>query len=334
MRKTVVASLVMLVVAAGGLVFGRPASAITIIPPTLEFNANPGETITTKIKLFNETTAGLEMFPSAANFKAKDESGTPEFLTETPLQDLASWMSLEPGPFVLQPGDRIEIPVTIKIPATADPGGHFAGVLFSPQDPAKANDSTTQVTISSKIGALVLVRVSGEIRESAAVSAFTMGSGKMNFNRLPVDFSMRIQNLGNVHVRPNGSITIRNMLGGTSIVIPVNSVQGAILPASIRKFTASWDKSAGTGSSSFFSEFGNELRNFALGPYTATLALTYGQNNDKALNSTVRFYIFPWHVLLLALVLIVLIIWLIMFSVKRYNKWIIRKASPQPTQKK
>ncbi|MBI5405395.1 MAG: hypothetical protein HY976_04185 [Candidatus Kerfeldbacteria bacterium] len=330
--RTIKLSLLGLAIALiAGLGLAQSAQAITLIPPSLEFNVKPGDPpIQTKVKLFNETAEPVQMYAATALFTAKDESGVPAFITDQPVEGLASWIKIAAGPFPLQPGERVEIPVEITVPANADPGGHFAGILFSPQAPA----DDAQVAITSKVGTLILVRVAGEVRESATVASFGTETGKTQYNRLPIELAARIQNSGNVHIRPNGNITIRNMLGGTTVVLPVNSVQGAVLPASVRKFTAVWEKTALTGKSNFFSEFGREWKNFALGPYTATLSLTYGQNNDKTLNSSYQFFVFPWRVLLLSVIIIILAIWLIMFSVKRYNRWVIAKAAQQSHPKK
>jgi hypothetical protein len=77
----------------------------------------------------------------------------------------------------------------------------------------------------------------------------------------------------------------------------------------------------------FFAEFSNEWNNFALGPYTAELALTYGLQNDKLLTGTYKFYVFPWRIMTLSLIILAGLIWLIIFTVKRYNHWIVVRAS-------
>ncbi len=312
----------------------RSATAITLIPPSFEFGAKPGETIPTKVKVFNETTQAVTLYSSTANFKAKDETGVPDFLTVVEDDTLATWISLAPGPFVLQPGERLEVPVEIVVPKNAGAGGHFAGIFFSPQAP-QPTGQTSEVVIGSKIAALVLLRVEGEIREAGAIAEFATTSGETTFNRLPIDFLLRFQNSGNVHVRPTGNITIRNLLGGTSTVLPINSTQGAVLPASTRKFEATWEKMTGSPArGSFFKEFAYEWSNFAFGPYTANVALTYGQANDKSATATVRFWVLPWRILILSILVIILIIWLIVRLVKHYNRWIIRKASQNQTQPK
>lgn len=319
-------------VALAGLFVGT-ARAVTIIPPSLEFSVQPGETIETKVKLFNETADTLTQYSSVANFQAKDETGTPAFADENDLTDLASWITIDAGPFALVSGDRLEIPVTISVPANAEPGGHYAGIFFSNQAPDVTGQGG-QIGIAAKVGSLILVRVAGDISERASIAEFGSDGGETMYNRLPVDFVLRMQNQGNVHVRPTGTVTVRNIIGGTTRELTVNPTLGAVLPASTRRFDMTWERSAVDEKTSFFKEFANEWQNFALGPYTANLAITYGLANDKTATATYSFWVLPWRVLLTTIVLIVLLIWGISWLVGRYNVWIVKKASVAKTPKK
>lgn len=319
--------LVVLALALAILVFPRVSQAVTLIPPSLEFTAKPGELINTKVKLFNETAEGFTQYSSTANFTAKDETGTPAFAPETDVKDLASWMALGKGPFTLNPGDRLEIPVEIRVPVDAEPGGHFAGIFFSSQPPESTGGG--QIAITSKVGALVLVRIEGEINEAASVVSFATADGQKSFNRPPVDFALRVRNDGNVHVRPTGEMTIRNLLGGTTSVIAMNAGQGAVLPQSIRRFAGRWERQTNApGQGNFFQEIGREWRNFAFGPYTGSVSLTYGLAKDKTATASVNFWVFPWRVLLLSVLVIIGAILLLIASIKRYNRWILSRAQP------
>ncbi len=308
---------------------GQPAQAITLIPPSIEFiDVSPGEAVTTKVKLFNETAAAVTLYPSRANFTALDETGTPNIQPESE-EDLAGWLALDPGPFTIQPGERLEIPVEVKVPADAAPGGHFATILFSPQPPSAVQGG--QLAIGQKIGTLVLVRVKGIINESGSIVEFGIDSAQRMFTRLPIDFLLRFKNSGNVHLRPNGTVTIRNLIGGTSATVPVNSGLGAVLPLSTRKFETSWARQPGsTTTGGFFQEIGREWENFALGPYTASVDLNFGSSNDKSDQATVRFWVVPWRLLLVGAIVLVLLILLIIFLIRRYNRWVISRAQKPP----
>lgn len=317
-----------LVVLATGFFLAQEAGAITLIPPSLEFtDVPPGETIQTKVKLFNETAEPLTLFSQTANFGALNETGTPNIDLSAEIEDLAAWISLSKGPFAVQPGDRVEIPVEIKVPAEADPGGHYATILFSPQDPNLAGGG--QVGIGQKIGTLILVRVQGDINESGAIAEFATAGAKSTLSRLPIEMFARFGNAGNVHLRPTGTVTVRNVLGGTSAVLRVNTSQGAVLPQSIRRFDVAWEKRAlQEERSGFFGEIGNEWKNFAFGPYSADLELTYGLANDKKVAATIRFWVFPWRIILLVVLIIIAFLWLLGFLIKRYNRWILSRGQP------
>ncbi len=319
------------VVVAVALLGGRSSNALTLVPPIKEIDANKGDTVTTQIVLVNNEAETKTYFSSTASIRSMDEQGRPIYLPEAEKFGLATWIEIAPGPFTLKPGDRTEISVVIKVPTNADPGGHYGAVLFTPEAPTLT--AGNQVAVTTKLASILLMRIGGAIQESGTIEQFVTTNGKTSFNRLPVDFTLRFMNSGNVHLRPTGKIEVRNMLGGTATVIPVNTEQHAILPQTTRVFDQRWLKADDDGSKGFFKEFAQEWQNFALGPYTADVNLSYGLNNDKTATATVRFWVMPWRIIVLTIVAIILIILLIMFLVKRYNKWIISKATPKtPSQ--
>ncbi|MFH1171886.1 MAG: hypothetical protein V1778_05120 [bacterium] len=318
---------------AGIMFCALPAQAVTLVPPSLEFSdVQPGVTIPSKIKLFNETAGPLTLYSQTANFSALDETGTPKVNLEKTQGDLASWISIESGPFTLAPGERIEIPFTIVLPADAPPGGHYASLLFSPQPPESIQQG--QLAIDQKIGMLILVSVRGTMNEAGSILDLTADGGKTLFTRLPVIFSLRFKNSGNIHLRPTGNLTIRNMLGGTTVVIPINTDTGATLPQSVRRYDAVWENANNAGArGNFFQEVGREWKNFAFGPYTASVSLVFGQTNEKTVATTLRLWLFPWHLLLIWLIGIAVVVFIIIVFVRRYNHWIITRSNQPPKQK-
>lgn len=314
-----------------GLAGVRSASALSISPPNLEYNLDPGQTVSQQIKLFNDESQPITVYSSVANFTAQGETGDPTWDFKAEPTDLASWIKVLGDSFTINPKDSVEATVTFNVPANAEPGGHYASIFFGPQPTGAAGDK--QVNIKWMISALAIVRISGDVREQASIAEFGLNKSGSTLNRLPVDFFLRVNNSGNVHIRPTGSVTIRNMFGGTSTILVVNDKKGAVLPDTIRRFgdkdkgdAISWTKSdtpAATGN--FFVEIGREWKNFGLGSYTATADLTYGSNHE-ALSTEVKFTIFPWRLLLVVLIGVILIIFLLIIGIKGYNKSIISRA--------
>ena len=305
--------------------FAPAAKALTLVPPSLEFTADPGKKIETKVKLFNEGTEPTSVFGSTSNFTAKGENGDPDFDFATTPTDLASWIDFPVGAITLKAGETVEIPITINVPTNAEPGGHYASIFFG-TDPSVAPKNGGQVNVRSLIGTLVILRVEGEIREHASIASFTTKDKKTSYSRLPVEFDLRITNDGNVHVRPQGTIVIKNIFGGETSRLTINDANGAVLPNSTRQFVSNWEKQADASTrGNFFSEIMNEARNFAFGPYTASATVTYGQSK-LTLQSSVQLTVIPWRLLTVIVLLLILVITAIVMGMKQYNAAIIRRA--------
>lgn len=311
-----------------GLIGTRSVQALTLVPPSLEYSAVKGQTFESKVKLFNNDSRQLTLTPSTANFSAKDETGEPDFAFDAPATDLASWIQVSTQPFTIAPGESREIPFKIVVPNDAEPGGHYAGIFFGSGGQASQGG---QIGLQSKLGSLIIMRVDGVVREAASIASFGVKHGK-TLSRLPATFNVRVQNSGNVHIRPQGTILIKNLFGGQTETLSVNESNGAVLPNSIRSFDATWSKTSDAATSSgWFNELKAQWRNFSFGPYTATVTLTYGQNNQSLVAST-KVTIIPWRLMLVELVILALVVIAIVFGVRGYNRAIIRRAQNTPPQ--
>jgi hypothetical protein len=164
-------------------------------------------------------------------------------------------------------------------------------------------------------GPLLLVRIAGEVVERGAITEFSVNPDSAT--SLPVDFALRFQNTGTVHVKPVGVVKITNMFGGTSAVIPINEMGGNVLPDSARVFSSTWQREELPENAS---EFVKEWKNFGFGQYTATVILNYGAS-DQVASATTSFWVMPWMLIVLAIVLIVIVVLL----VQQYNRWLINK---------
>ena len=307
----------------------QEAQAITLIPPSYEFQTAPGQTVDTTVKLFNETAESMILYPETRNFTAAGESGVPTFDFEAPIEGLSSWLQLEGGSFILEPGQRVELAITIKVPQDAEPGGHYAALFFS-TNPPKTEDEG-QIAIGSKIGTLFLVRVEGEIIEKGSIEEFFLGDHQKTLNRLPAELYLRFQNTGNVHLRPTGTITITNLFGKESAKVDLNEAKGATLPETIRKYEAIWEKgqvkeTTGNIWSNFWKEYSNEWNNFAFGRYKAEIDLTFGSDSKQTATAKLSFWVLPWRVIVVFALILLVVIFLLIFLIKRYNAWLIKKA--------
>ncbi|MCX7616313.1 MAG: DUF916 domain-containing protein [Patescibacteria group bacterium] len=313
--------------------------ALTISPPRMELSGNPGTEVKGEITLFNEENEAKVLYSSIQNFEARGESGAPYFLPEK--KDLATWITIEEQ-VSLNPGERKTIPFVVKIPQNAEPGGYFAAIFFGTAPPQVEGG---QVSVSSKLGALILLRVAGEVEEKGGLLEFKTEKGRI-YNSLPVVFVYRFFNDGGDRIKPEGEIRIKNVFGVTTAVLDANKGEGNVLPRSVRKLSAVWHtKNQKIGSltkkeelaifekitreegikKGFFEKVKDQWNNFAFGPYQARLSLIYGSNNKKE-EASYWFFIIPWQLLIVLILIFIVLGSLFYLGIKKYNRWIIKKA--------
>lgn len=278
--------------------FGTPLSsnAVTVGPVKLEYSVDPGQVIEGQMFLMNEEQKTQTFYPSFERFT--EEDGVKVFLKEN--SDLSTWFSIASS-ITLSPGDKKDVPFSIKIPENASPGGHFAVMWWSTTPPDKNNQT---VSIVTRAGVLVYLRVSGNVVEKGNIHSFY--SGNRLILSFPVSFTTIFYNDGNVDLTPEGSVVISNVFGSERGTLPINSNGASILPQSSKSFNAEWD-----GSGFFF------------GPYKARVILKYGSSNLTA-ESYQWIFMFSWYAVLIIALLIV-VIFAFPRLIKAYNRRVIEK---------
>ncbi len=281
--------LLLAAVAGASFGFSSPAAAadaITVIPPRLEVPASPGDTVVEKIRVINQSTTEISYSTIIEDFKSGDEDGSVQYVDESEESDsfrMAKWISIEPSRFTIAANSERIIQVAIKVPKNAEPGGHFASVIVR----RSGTETAGGASVETRIGTLILMRVSGNVTEGLSVESF--GPQETYAQYGPAKFDLRLKNDGNVHLAPRGTIVINNMFGKKVAEIPLSNPN--VLPGAIRKSTTEWAE-----------------KNL-IGRYTATLVAQYGQTSStgeqKTLSATTSFIVFPLYLIWVTLGIIV-----------------------------
>ena len=293
---------------------GSPGQGLEISPPVIELSANPGQTITTSIRIRNVTKGELIAKGKADDFGAgASEDGQPKLLldeTGATRYSLKFWVQ-SVSDLDLAPQELKTNIIKIVVPANAEPGGHFGVVRFTAVPP---NLNGTGVALSASVGALILLKVSGAITEKVSLAQFSSGTkvSDVLFKKLdffehgPIDFLVRVRNEGSVHEKAVGTINVTSWTGKKVATIAVNDKGGNVLPDSVRRFVQRLDK--------------RQL----FGYYTVKLSLNY--SNGKLLTGKLGFWVIPWKLLLLGLVGLIVLWFLLKIGLRRYNDHIIAQS--------
>ncbi len=288
--------------------------ALEIAPPVLNLKADPGEVVKTTISLRDVSTSPLVVRNQINDFVAAGEDGTPKLLidengnAESSPYSLKDWVQPLPQ-FTLQPREVNQLPVTIRVPANAAPGGYYAVVRFTASPPGLDGNG---VSLSASLGTLILLRVNGDAKEGMKVEEFSAtknGSSNWLFESAPINFITRLKNEGSSHEQPTGQAAVKDMFGNAVANINFNLSRNNILPGSIRKFEQPLDSSV----------IGNRV---LFGRYTADLTMSYGTQGQTMTAST-SFWVIPYRLIGFAILLIIIAFVVIRIALKRYTERVV-----------
>ncbi len=305
--------LIMFIVSPLATAQNNQGQGLEISPPLAELKADPGQTVTAKVKVRNVTRETLVVSAEVNDFTAgNEEDGQPRLLLEEGEKSpysVKDWITTI-SEITLKSEEQKPVTITLQVPQDASPGGHYGVVRFTGTPPGVEG---TGVSLSASIGALVLVNVSGDVQESAKiVELFTAQNGEKRgfFEYGPITLAERIENTGNVHIKPTGTVRVTNIFGQETATYSLNERGGNILPASIRRFEQQLDKK------------------FLFGRYKLQADVVYG-SDSKILSDSVTFWVIPYKLILMAIAAIIVLI----FAIKRYNKHIVKKAQNKNKKK-
>lgn len=271
----------------------RAELGLTAIPPRLgddgSLEVQPGELVQTQVRVRNTTSQVQTIQTLVEDFIIGEDGKTPVPVTTSTNSrwSLASWIEIPNAQTILPPGVSQAVPVLIRVPEDALPGGRYAMIMHQPfsNDQISLNAVTGgQASINQRVGTLVYVRVAGPIKEEAHLRNISI-PGFSEFG--PIMISFEIENLSDIHIRPITQIRITDMFGKEMDELKVESQN--IFPYSLREFSTQWDQVWG------------------FGRYTAHFMTVYGSQGETIMASY-SFWLFPYKLVLTLLVIFVALI--------------------------
>ena len=260
-------------------------------PAKIEVILDPGTKETRSIYVTSRITKPTKFRVEIEDFIGSDQPDKPVILlgNDKSPYSLKDYLKPEINEFTLNFGDRIRIPIDIDLPPNAAPGGFYASVLISnaPDKLATSSNEQTQTKTISRVGALLFVRVNGQVNENGQVEDFRIKNTRPFYQRADLTFQILFRNNGSVHLVPYGTIEIKNIWGKVIDTLPVDAYFS--LPQSLRYREIYWQHGG------------------LLGYYQATLNLHrgYGQLVDTR---SISIWIIPWKIIIAIFVIILILV--------------------------
>ena len=291
---------------------------VKISPTKIEDIVEPGKTYKYELKVTNESPSAVTFYAYLKDFKAGGEEGLPILIAPGSEKGyfLASWIDIVKDGVDFAPHEEKIIPFYVNIPEETGPGGYYGGVYWGTKPPRldlNSEDKGAGMSVAQQTGSLVLLQIKGDAIENAIIREFNTDKDVYP-TPFDVDFLIRIENKGNVHVKPLGQISVSNMFGKEVSVVRVNTKGGNVLPNSIRRFNEHWKD------------------DFGFGRYKASIGLSYGTAVDmggqgkQSLYTEKYFWIIPWKIVNPIIIGFVFFTALFILLLRLYRNKAIKKA--------
>ena len=277
------------------LVSGQEVQSITISPLVFDLSADKGEILKESLKVYNPSDRSIKIKLTTEDFLPKGERGEVEIVELEPelenIISLAKWIKLEENEFILEPRQEKIINFTIEIPKDAEAGGKYGSLIVNVSGLGEIEGVGAKVL--QKVASLILFSIKGKVEEKLVVLDFK----GPNFREYgPINFSLRLENQGTVHLRPRGLVAITDWRNRKVADLPIPQL--AVLPGAKRTIDINWDN-----------------RNI-FGHFTATLVGSYGSKNEP-LTATWTFWVWPLKITILIVLIAILFIYFLIKNRKR-----------------
>lgn len=262
---------------------GAPVGDFVVGPGKIDLTLKPGESKVVEMMVTNRTGERRIFNLTTEDAVGSDNYDSPIVLlgTDRGPYSLKDYLTVPHTRFELGQNERARIPVTISIPADAEPGGLYGSVIVDTvaveSQSGEADGTVPQSAIVARIGTLFFITVPGTIARDGSLTDFGTSPRKTFYGSGPIKFGIYYENRGPIHLAPSGEIRIKNMLGDE--VDYVQLEPWFVLPNSKRLREVSWN------------------RELLIGRYTATAQINRSYD-DKIDTLSYSFWVLPWKILL------------------------------------
>jgi len=290
-------------------------SVLTTSPVAVDLSTSPGKPVSTTLQVQNNSQKAETVSVRLEKFKVQGETGQAAIYTPSRGDVSTGWVHFSKTSFVAEPNVWTNVTMTISVPPYAALGYYYA-VLFVPNTAPSALPVNTNAVKGANAILVLLDTNSKDEQKQLHIANFA--SQKKLYEFLPANFTITVQNSGNIHLIPRGDIYISRTKNGKTIdSLDINSGQGNVLPKSSRQFQVQWadgfpafqlkringqivSDSRGRPVQELQWNFSSSLSKVRFGKYYAHLALVYNNGiEDVPVNGYVSFWVIPWKLILI-----------------------------------
>jgi hypothetical protein len=271
----------------------QSGNGFRVSPVTSEFTIEPGRSEVLEVTVENPTGGPIVATTIINDFVASEnESGDPRIIldeNESAPRNSFKGLVNPIEPFTLEPLEKREVSFVVSVPEDATAGGYYGAIRFAPS----GIDGDSNIALTASVGTIVLVRVPGDLREQLDIVQLSAAQGdklKSLITGGDVSVLIRLKNSGDIHVKPFGRITVKDMFGKEVHAYELNENRSNILPDSIRRYQDDLPQQKW------------------FGRYTIEANIGYSETGGGLITTQATFWYLPWWAIIGILVLVAAIV--------------------------
>lgn len=188
--------------------------------PYVAVSAPPGAVVYEHVALINQTAIPLDLSVYARDVVMADGGGLGVQTRDAAAADAGAWISTDTPASVTVPAQTDQgygftvVPITIAIPADAEPGEHIAGFVASLVTSGAGGENAPNLELEQRVAARIYITVQGEIQAQLTVtdvSATWEPHGFLGSGDVVVDYTL--ENRGNVRLAVAPSVSVAGPFG-------------------------------------------------------------------------------------------------------------------------
>lgn len=274
-------------------------AGIGLSPAIIEENVDPGQVSRFTVSVSNLSDNDQLYYVYTRDIVDVKSGGVPVYAVEGREKtgyEISDWVVLDVTEINVPARAQLPVSFTVNVPDSATPGSHFGAVFLTVDPPRMRN---TGAAVGFQVANIISLRVAGDATQFAEIRQFS--TERYLHGKTEVNFNLKIENKGNVLVRPTGPLEINNMFGKPVALINFNETAAGVFPGVTREYLFSW-KDEGIG----------------FGRYEARVSPVYGDDGRNTISSTVSFWILPMNIIGPAAGILVFVLAVIYFGVRLY----------------
>lgn len=196
---------------------------------------NPGEIYTSKIPISNSGNQMIKYKITVEPYSVKDYAYDSRFDQQNDYTLLANWVALGHSSGVLEAGESVDVPFTIKVPTDVPAGGQYAAIAVAIDN----DDQGGSIIAQNRVAMLIYATINGETNRTGSINSNNINGVYFN---APVTATSVVENTGNIHEDVTSTLEVFGLFDNKSVYSNVDKPdKHTVLPKTHRTNKVSWD---------------------------------------------------------------------------------------------